>query len=724
MKLQFNIHYKTLYGQQLAIYYSIDNKRTSTQMLLDTSDGVHWIGDLNLSVGKKIQYHYVVIEDGQESSEAGDDRMVTLPKNLDSIIIQDQWRAKHDKTRIFQSSAFRDIWLKREKKTRSRSSSAKKTIQFRLAIPDIPSNVELGIVGNTFELGEWKSPMKLGEKNFPIWETTISPKSNYQSLEYKFVILHPDTGEILLWEAGKNRTFHFNFPENESTRLIISQEGFHFAKPWWRAAGVAIPIFSLRSKSGLGIGEFSDLIPMSDWAEKAGMKIIQTLPVNDTLASMTWVDSYPYAAISVFALHPLYINVEKIAPLTKKADKDKYRSDLKKLNKKKAVDFEAVLETKFRYFKTQFEDHGEEQLGSTEFKKFFRENKEWLVPYAAFSVLRDRNGSPEFSSWSEYASYDEKSILAFCKTNGPNYKEVSFYYFLQYHADRQLKEARAYAAEKGIVLKGDLPIGIYRFSADAWVTPHLYNMDEQAGAPPDDYAVLGQNWGFPTYNWEEMSKDNFSWWQKRMQKLAEYFDALRIDHILGFFRIWQIPMDQITGTLGMFNPRLPYFKGDLQRIGLTGDPSYFTKPMIHVDFVKELFEGDADWVTNTFLENGSNGFLQVKDFIRSQKDVKEFFEQEVSKDKSNHLDNVLLLLTQVLLIEEPGSNGEEFNPRITLPTTDAYKRLNSADKAAFDRIYHDYFYVRHEEYWKKQAIWKLPAILDATDMFICGEDLG
>ena len=109
-----------------------------------------------------------------------------------------------------------------------------------------------------------------------------------------------------------------------------------------------------------------------------------------------------------------------------------------------------------------------------------------------------------------------------------------------------------------IVLKGDIPIGNQPQTAlEAWTEPHYFNLDGQAGAPPDDFSINGQNWGFPTYNWDVMEKDGYRWWMKRFQKMAEYFDAYRIDHILGFFRIWEIPMHAVHGLLGQFDPSLP-----------------------------------------------------------------------------------------------------------------------------------------------------------------------
>lgn len=285
-----------------------------------------------------------------------------------------------------------------------------------------------------------------------------------------------------------------------------------------------------------------------------------------------------------------------------------------------------------------------------------------------------------------------------------------------------MKTARQYGREKRIVLKGDLPMGIYRYSCDAWVAPQLYNMNEQAGAPPDAYAVLLQNWSFPTYNWSDMAKDGFSWWRERMQKLASYFDALRIDHILGFFRIWMIPLHQVQGTLGLFNPRKPYTRDELMHCSLYGDLSHYTQPYIRKRMLQEIFDKNSKEFIKQFLDEHHAKTYQFK--AEDQKSIERFIDNSNNALFIDNKSAILSLMTEVLLIEEPRSMGTAYNPRITLQTTYLYKSLDQHMKDAFDRMYIDYFYHRHNDFWKDQANWKLPALLNASNMFICGEDLG
>jgi 4-alpha-glucanotransferase len=461
---------------------------------------------------------------------------------------------------------------------------------------------------------------------------------------------------------------------------------------------------------------------MIDLAHEMNMSFLQTLPVNDTIANKSWTDSYPYAAISVYALHPLYLHIPAITDISKFEWYDEYQIDQKNLNDLSVIDFEEVLRAKTKYTQAIYTEKGKTLLSSKELKEFVSQN-EWVKSYAVFCHLRDINNTPNFNKWKDYSIFDQSVIDKFWSKGSPQ-KEVGYYVFLQYYLDKQLREARDYGREKGVVLKGDLPIGIYRYSCDAWINPHLYYMDQQAGAPPDDYAVDGQNWGFPTYNWEEMSKDNFSWWSSRMTQLANYFDALRIDHILGFFRIWSIPMNQSSGTLGLFNPRLPLHNDELRSRGLTGDLLRYTQPYIRNAGLNALFGERAKEVADTLLEEVWPGAYKFKDGLDTQMKFLDALGYDTLSKLSDLKEKILSLYTEVILIEEPNSNFIYFNPRITLHTTRSYQDLDDHNKRVIDHLYNDYFYQRHSEYWKSQALWKLPALLNASNMFICGEDLG
>ena len=403
--------------------------------------------------------------------------------------------------------------------------------------------------------------------------------------------------------------------------------------PGWKGAGTAIPVFALRSEDDFGVGEFLDLKKMVDWAVLTGQTFLQLLPVNDTTMFGTIDDSYPYNANSTFALHPQFINLPAAGvPVDKE-----YLKLQKQLNSfvkdgRPETDYVSVNREKRRLLRKAFDANWKSLSRTKAYRNFLAANREWLIPYSRFCALRDEFGTPDFSQWGEFAVYDEARLERWNKSHR---SETDFNCFLQFHLDAQFRQVRDYAHSKGVVLKGDLPIGVSRTSADAWQFPKLFNMDSQAGAPPDAFSADGQNWGFPTYNWEEMAKDGYAWWKARLRKMSEYFDAFRIDHILGFFRIWQIPVPEKSGLAGYFSPALPYSADELRSWGY-----------------------------------------------------------------GNRMDR---------FIEDPHRPGW-YHPRI--------------DAKDLGDLYIDFFYRRHNEFWKHNAMDKLSALLGSTNMLACGEDLG
>lgn len=725
MNFHFHLHYKTSFGEQVGIEYFADNNdHLKTFYTLLTFDGENWVGHLELDRDTVLQYKYVILRDNiLVNAEWGKYRKVKLTKTRETISY-DKWRDRANENNAYLSTAFVDAIFKRKHLSSINVTvgKAKKNIlTFCLNSSTIQPHLCFAVIGNLKELGEWKTPILMNDSKFPKWEISIPTDLHHAVIEYKFVIIDPSDHSILIWEDGPNRSCHFAFDADKKHEVVITDDHFRFQDLRWKGAGVAIPVFSLRSHQGMGIGEFSDLKWMIDWAKKTGLSMIQVLPVNDTIANKTWQDSYPYAAISVFALHPLYINIASIAPFNSKTIAKSYDKDLKALNKLSNVDFEGVLQSKFKYLRILFDQEYNTLKGDQNYLDFLKRSNDWLPHYATFCHLRDKYATCNFNQWPQNTVFTQDVLAFHTSKDYPDHKEIEFYYFIQYHAEKQLIEAKDYARAHGVVLKGDLPIGIYRYSCDAWIAPELYNMNEQAGAPPDDYAVLGQNWGFPTYNWSVMAKDGFAWWRRRMQKLNQYFDALRIDHILGFFRIWQIPIDQIEGTLGTFNPRLPYSLGELQSYNISGDLSRYTMPYVTDESLRYYFGEDTQDVFNTFFTVEDHK-IKFKNVFGSQLQVSQFISQ--NPKFSHHEKSLLHLLTEVLLVEEPNTNGQYFNPRITLSTTHSYDQLHPSLKSSFTSLYNDYNYQRHDQFWKDQAMWKLPAILDASDMLICGEDLG
>ncbi len=728
--LHFHIHYKTQWDQQPFIHFERKKgkKNIEGQFNLQSFDGENWTGQLILEPREKLQYRYGIQNDTNRISEFKRWRNIPTTLLTGTVYIKDFWRAQNEVRNIFHTSAFTEVIFKRNNFGPQLKNSLKKLagngLQFKLWAANVPQTCYVGITGNVPELGHWKKAQKMTDLEYPNWTLAISGYKSKIEIEYKYVLCDIQTDEIVQWEVGDNRLLVFSFPENEGYTYLQNDDHFRYSKNWWKGAGMAIPVFSLRSATSLGMGEFVDLIHAIDFCKDAGLKMLQILPVNDTIANKTWKDSYPYSAISVFALQPLYIHIPSIGSFKTKKLQKGYEDDLKRLNALTKIDFVDVMNTKFKYFRMLFDQDKDKLKDDKDFQNFITVNQEWLKPYAVFCYLRDFNNTSDFREWNKYNTYNPSELEILVRNDARANEEIHFYYYLQYHADKQLIAAKDHGRKKGVVLKGDLPIGIYRYSCDAWVSPSLYNINEQSGAPPDDYAEAGQNWGFPTYNWEEMSKDGFSWWQKRMAKLSEYFDALRIDHILGFFRIWSIPIEAVEGTMGLFNPRLPYSTDELVAFGIKGDINRYISPYIRKNVVEEVFGSEAKLAVSEFMDEVGHDAYVLKDKCNTQAKIKAFCARPENKVFIPLEKSLIRLVGEILLIEEEVGEKKVYNPRITLHKTFSYKALDDDQKEAFDKMYNDYFYSRHDQFWKKQALWKLPALLEASNMLICGEDLG
>ena len=726
MRISFTIDYKAQWGQTLCLIRLLsENDSESREVCIPMSceNNSVWNVELDVLETPHFCYRYAIMNrDNTLAYEYGVERSLDFFSDKKNLNIGDYWRTSNGES-PFKTKAFTDCFFKRNHIQIEQNSRA--NLILRLNCPQIESDRHIAIVGNQKALGNWDESKKvrLDDANFPFWVVGLDAKTIEFPLAYKYLIVDTATDEVLDWEEGPNRIVEF---ADNINHTIVTDEHFVRTIPSWRGAGLAIPVFSLRSEKSFGIGDFDDLKLMVDWAAQTGQKIIQTLPINDTILYHTNNDSYPYNAVSVYALHPIYLNLEKLGKLKSKERKSYFAAAKAEFNKKGFSDYQNVLNVKWEYFKEIFEFESENVFASNEYLTFFEKNKTWLIPYAVFSYLRDLYDSPDFNQWPQYKVYHAESIKQLASPDNKHYDQIALYYFLQYHLDKQLSEVHDYARTKGIALKGDIPIGVSPFSVDVWVEPQLFNTNVQAGAPPDDFSVTGQNWGFPTYNWELMAADGYQWWKNRFQKLSEYFDAYRIDHILGFFRIWEIPIDDVWGLKGIFHPALPYSIADLQQQGLNWDENRFLKPYIKDHVLFEIFGQYSEDVIKEFLLADGLQSYKFKSEFDTQKKIEAHF-VSLGNNYGNHkdlvCDGLYQLFSEVLFVRDFQSPSM-LHPRISMHNTVSFKNLDNNTKNVLDKIYIDYFYHRHNDFWKQQALKKLPALIEATNMLVCGEDLG
>jgi 4-alpha-glucanotransferase len=733
MTVQFQIHYDTRWGQQLAVtgdHAALGKGDPARAVVMEYAGGGRWLLAVPFAkVPALLKYRYLLIQEGEApQEEAGSMREVRLPRTTERVVLRDNWRNPAAAEEAFFSAAFEAAIFRPGhtfKPAARKDFDGGIPYRFQLRAANVPQGWQVALTGSIPELGKWDTdrPLLMGNAAFPVWSLEVCLPRDIP-FEYKYGLFDPAHKRWITFETGDNRSFQFPEGDGRAGAVVRSDEYARFPGPAWKGAGVAIPVFSLRSARGLGVGEFADLHLLTDWAVQAGLKMIQILPINDTTITYTWTDSYPYSAISVFALHPMYLSFDAIPGAEKLIGKQKLQEARRQLNAEKAVNYAEVVRIKQEFSKTVFKGIKKDLLSDPGFLGFVDTHREWLVPYAVFCYLRDQHGTVDFSQWGDYAEYDEAAVKALAAPDAATYPEIAFFYFQQYYLDIQLAAATDYARSKGIVLKGDLPIGIYRNSTDAWVAPSLYHMDGQAGAPPDPFSDTGQNWGFPTYNWTEMAKDGYLWWRQRMTHLSRYFDAYRIDHILGFFRIWEIPARHIEGLLGHFSPAIPVTRQELEGMGIGFDPGRFCEPYITDSTLQARFGEAAAWVKDCFLRQDRDQRYAFKPEWPSQRAVSRYFDDPDNSAYAPFRVPLLRLFGEVLFFEVPGSDMQAFHPRIDFAATDSFRCLPYDAQGKLQWLHHDYFYNRQEAFWKAEALRKLPAIRKATNMLICGEDLG
>jgi len=736
----FSINFWTPFGQSVAI----------------VGDGLPF-GDWNANLARKMKYYgngnwklefhfnkpptnfsynYILTnDDGYSQFEAGARRTLNLAEvaSLLTVFVKDLWRspwnpeiASDANSRLFTEVAYGrlpETAVTAEPFSKFSDKGNTVLVRFQVHAVRVPKGYSLKICGDNPALGSWsldKAPA-MADADYPTWKLTLELSKSQIPFKYKYVITGEEGTE---WEVGEDRWFDIK----DFSAVINNDNAFKHANAEWRGAGVAIPIFSIRTKKSLGVGEFLDLIPLVDWAAQSGLRLLQILPINDTSVRGDWRDSYPYSSLSVFALHPMYIHLEA---LTKDADLLKEIEEKQKtLNGYTQIDYEAVTGFKNTMLKTIYKRQKNAFLGDAGFKQWLEANQLWVAPYALFCVFRDKYYTSDFSKWGEHKNITRDQVKALTDPKSEVFDQVAFYFFVQYNLHLQLKQAADYARCKGVGMKGDIAIGVNPKSVDTWIEPKLFRLEKQTGAPPDFFSENGQNWGFPTYNWDEMAKDDYSWWRQRLTHMAQYFSAFRIDHILGFFRIWEIPGNCVTGLLGRFNPSVPLWRDELTSEGIW-DFNRLCEPYIRTHILDRYFGEHAVEVRNTFLDEIGYHSFRFKPEYNSEKQIDAALpttpSTTLSSEAARHnqfvKDGLFRLIQNVVLLRDP-EDGNKFYPRIEMQKTSSFQELEPGFKFTLERLYVDYFYRRQESLWARVGMERLPIMVNSTKMLCCGEDLG
>ncbi|WP_287820920.1 4-alpha-glucanotransferase [Segatella sp.] len=724
MTVQFNIEYKAMFGEQIVV--NIQTEEGELKLPLETTDGERWACDWCVeSPEKSYTYYYSVEREGR----AVKTEWLMIKHQLDVnarkaavYTLYDHWKAMPEDAFLY-SSAFTDC-INHQAPQEMKPETGSKIVRLIVRAPQLRDGERLGVLGADKALGAWdvQKILPMTQHTYNEWVADIDATHLEDShLEFKFVAFRNAKNE-LLWENSMNRTV--DLPEMKAGELVSYElDQASFALYNRKLAGTQVPVFSLRTRKSAGIGDFGDLKTMIDFVASTGQKVLQLLPINDTTITHTWTDSYPYSCISVFAIHPQYADLHALPELKDakaRAEAEKTRAELNALDK---IDYEKVNDFKINYLRQIFNQEGGKMMKTAEYKAFFQDTELWLVPYAQYSYLRDKNGTADFNQWPDHQVWDEAERKALADPKTAAYKNVAFFYFVQFVLDRQMQEAHEHAKTKGVILKGDIPIGVNRNGCDVWTEPKYFNLNGQAGAPPDDFSANGQNWGFPTYNWFEMLKDGCQWWNRRFKNMARYFDAYRIDHVLGFFRIWEIPVHSVHGLLGQFAPALAMSREEIESYGLHFQEDRFTRPFITDWVLDRVFHERAGEVKEKYLDRLDDERYQMKPEVDTQRKVEALFADATDEKELWLRDGLYALISDVLFVRDHTNPGV-FHPRISAQLDFIYESLYDNDKAAFNRLYNDYFYRRNNQFWYQEAMKKLPKLVQATRMLVCAEDLG
>ena len=725
MKIFFNIQYATTFGEILRLNVVGKGKDIEKVYSMNTYDGKSWHCEITAENGTTQMEYYYSVENGDSEVRhewtTVSHRLELNAKRAMTYFVNDRWNDIPYDSYLY-SSAFTDCVNRRHREP-AKGSDYNQTLRLIVRAPQLRSGSRLALVGEDNALGRWNpdDAISMVEHNYNEWVADINVKEmKKEETEFKFIAFNEKGG--VDWETGMNRQLHApTINDGEVVVTELDQAFFELCDE--KLAGTLIPVFSLRSKGSFGVGDFGDLKMMIDWVAETNQRVLQVLPINDTTSTHTWTDSYPYSAISIFALHPQFADFRQLPEIKDKKKAREMEALRKELNELKQIDYERVNNAKTDYLRIIFKQEGEAVMKGEDFKMFVKENEHWLVPYAQYCHLRDSFGNVDFSSWKGHEQWHEADRKKLTDPKSKEYADVAFYYYVQFVLDRQMRAAHEYAMARGVILKGDIPIGVDRNGCDVWHEPQYFNLNSQAGAPPDAFSINGQNWGFPTYNWQRMIDDGCEWWIRRFQNMAKYFDAYRIDHVLGFFRIWAIPTTCVHGLLGQFAPSLGMTREEIEGYGLHFQEELFTTPFIARWVVDRVFGIHADEVVEKYLDHKHDDIFALKPEYDTERKIEAVFKGKDSMDDVWVRDGLYALVSDVLFVRDD-NDPNKFHPRITAQLNFMYEALYDSDKEKFNRLYNDYYYRRNNNFWYNEAMKKLPVLVQATRMLVCAEDLG
>lgn len=465
--------------------------------------------------------------------------------------------------------------------------------------------------------------------------------------------------------------------------------------------GVAVPVSALRSVGSCGIGEFKDLPLLGSWCRRIGIELIQVLPLNDT----GW-NASPYSAVSAFALHPVYVRLDDLPGVD--AISREIRTFRQESAERARVDFDGVLSFKLTMLERLFESSAGRD---PELDRWIEKNP-WIRPYAVYKCLKQQYGQHAWEDWPADRDPTAEGIHERWHDLGDR---TLFHAWVQFHLDRQLQEAAGELDSQGIYLKGDIPILMSVDSADVWASRSYFDLSYRAGAPPDMFSTLGQIWGFPVYDWASLERDDFIWWRNRLRRASRYYHAFRIDHVLGFFRIWSIPATENTAVLGRFRPSAPLERTEIEEaIGRRDASSRLIDAWCTKEDAEEHLAEEATDVLERFFDHRADGRYRLRDSVASETAVE-------TLDVSHGVREFLLECHRDRTFLE--TENDLFVPAWFWQSSRGYLRQDEPVRAGIEELVERYE-TRSKPVWLDTGRRLLHFVKESGEMLPCAEDLG
>jgi len=491
-----------------------------------------------------------------------------------------------------------------------------------------------------------------------------------------------------------------------------------------RLLGAAVPVGALRTKNGFGVGEFSDLADFAVLCKKMKLNLIQILPVNDT-----GYESSPYSSLTAFGLHPLYLKIEELAEY--KTSADLVKKQLKKMKEtfdgNKRFSHYLILKEKMEICRTIYNANKAEIGKSAGLSDWINKNV-WVKEYAVYRRLKELNREKSWKDWPEYKNVTPADIENLW--NDKTLRDEHFFWvWLQQSLDAQFQAAAQKISEMGILLEGDLPILMNEDSCDVWAHPDIFTQELSAGAPPDMYSPDGQNWGFPIYNWDAQEKDNYAWWRNRLSVAAKYYNAYRIDHVLGFFRIWASSHRDYSSALGRFVPYLPVTSGDFRKLGFDKSRiKWISQPHIPTNEIHDALRGGWGGSFSEEEFNAACDKIFSKALVRVNSEELWLFKKSIKGEKDIDVLGLHPAARNYLLSKWKDRAFLEyekgrFSPIWYIRNTTAYKSLSNDEKNSLEAVL-EKRRIKSEKHWAVQGRKLLSLLVESSSMLPCAEDLG